>query len=388
MKADAACLNLDSLGVREILNALADAAYVTDVNRRIIFWSDAAQRITGWLSRAVEGRSCYDNLLQHVDKDGHALCGEEHCPLHRAITTNGRSEEPLLVFARHKEGHRVPVEVTVAPIQDQTGAVIGGIEVFRDLTQVMEDLRRAQVIQTHALQSRLPEDPRLEIEVVYTPEEIVGGDFYRAEKLDTDHYAVMVADVMGHGVAAALYTMQLRALWEDCRPAVMDPAAFFDTMNQRLHALARADGYFATAFVVVLNAATGALRYARAGHPPALWFRRCGQTTLLDRKSPALGLLDSARYCDGKIQMASGDSVLLYTDGAAEIADAEDQELGEDGLRALLERENFGAVPVPLTQIEQRLLEHSSRIRLSDDLTLVRVTWRGTPPDRGTGAER
>ena len=118
---------LGSIGESELLNALPDGAYITDVNRKILFWNDAAERITGWRASEVVGRSCQDSLLVHVDKDGNRLCGHDTCPLHRSIVTHQPSEEPLLVFAKCKSERRLPVEVSVAPITNANGEVIGGI---------------------------------------------------------------------------------------------------------------------------------------------------------------------------------------------------------------------------------------------------------------------
>ena len=67
-------------------------------------WSKSATRITGWSAEEVIGRRCLDNILCHIDKDGHHLCGEEYCPLHRAMVTGKENLEPLLVYARHKGG--------------------------------------------------------------------------------------------------------------------------------------------------------------------------------------------------------------------------------------------------------------------------------------------
>ena len=80
-------LDLELIGVREILDTLPDGTYVTDADRRILFWSRSAMRLTGWPAEEVVGRTCSDNLLVHIDKDGHRLCGQEHCPLHRSIVT-------------------------------------------------------------------------------------------------------------------------------------------------------------------------------------------------------------------------------------------------------------------------------------------------------------
>jgi PAS domain S-box-containing protein len=141
----------DSVSEPKLLNSLADGAYITDVNRKILFWNRAAERITGWRAEEVIGRSCFDNILCHVDKDGNVLCGHDTCPLHRSIVTNESSSEPMLVFARCKSQHRLPVEVSVSPVVNGAGEVIGGIEVFRDLRHSMHDLLRAKSIQEQSL---------------------------------------------------------------------------------------------------------------------------------------------------------------------------------------------------------------------------------------------
>jgi phosphoserine phosphatase RsbU/P len=363
--------NLARIGAPEILDALADGAYITDRSRKIVFWSRAAERITGWPAKEVVGHNCSENLLVHTDKDGHQLCGFEHCPLHRAIQTGELSSEPLLVFAQHKGGHRVPVEVSVAPLRNGEGTIIGGIEVFRDLTTVLDDLRRARVIQQHALASELPRDDRLRIAVSYSPEELVGGDFYRVERTSPDAYVFMVADVMGHGVASALYTMQLRSLWEECRESVSDPARFLEAFNRKLFKLTSGEGYFATAVFLLLNLASGSLDYIRAGHPSPFLFRKRGTVERLPEFCPALGLEENVDYVTAKIEFACGDSLLAFTDGAVEIPNAEDQELGEDGLLRIVQ--NLDPAQFDLQEIERKLLEHTRRLRLPDDLTLLSV---------------
>ena len=86
---------------RLILDSLGDGVYVTDVDRRIVYWNRAAEQITGWSMHDMVGRHCFDSLLSHVDKDGHQLCGNEYCPLHRSIVTGAGSGVPL-VFAQGK----------------------------------------------------------------------------------------------------------------------------------------------------------------------------------------------------------------------------------------------------------------------------------------------
>ena len=135
------------ISAEKIIDCLNDGVYVCDRDRRIVFWSKSAERITGWRSEDVLGRACLEDILNHVDKDGHRLCGEEYCPLHRAMITGVTTKVPIMVFALCKDGRRVPTQVTTAPIHNEAGEIIGGVETFRDVSPILVDLERAQKIQ-------------------------------------------------------------------------------------------------------------------------------------------------------------------------------------------------------------------------------------------------
>lgn len=360
----------EQLRVAELLDSLADGAYVTDTSRRILYWNDAATYITGWKRQEVVGRRCADNVLVHIDKDGHPLCGAEYCPLHRSIVTGQPSAQPVLVFASHKNGSRVPVEVTVSPLCDAEGRIVGGIELFRDVSHHHEDLRRARLIQQQLLHQP-PFDPRMAAEVRYVPQDHVGGDYFRVERTSPDSFAVLIADVTGHGVASALYTMQLHTLWEEQRRLWHEPADALTALNERLSPLAGDQGFFATAAALHVRIDTGDFLIALAGHPAPLLFRsRCVERP--GRAQPALGMIDRIEYTAESGRMERGDLLLCFTDGALEIPDPRGEELGEAGLeRVCVELRSQHSGTLPLPELEERLLKHSTCIRLNDDLSLL-----------------
>lgn len=365
--------DLTTLGAGDILDTLAEGAYITDPHRRIVFWNKAAERITGWSADEVVGKSCFDNILCHVDKDQHQLCGKEYCPLHRSIVTGQPSESPLLVYAKARTGRRIPVEVTVSPLRNPAGQVVGGIELFRDASESVAEMARAKVIQENTLRCPLPEDPRISFAMRYLPRDMVGGDFYRVEHTKGPHYAVLAADVAGHGVSSALYTMQLRALWEDLRPEFARPARIFTAMNRRVRAIAPEEGYFATAVYLSIDAATGRMTYARAGHPAPLILRTGGLMEWLEQGDPALGMVDDFEYHEYQTELAPGDHLLVYTDGAVEVDDLKGRQLGLPGFQQLAAACVYGGVP-DLERIEERLLAYSGCVHLPDDITLIRVS--------------
>jgi PAS domain S-box-containing protein len=204
--------SLEKVTVESVINSLCDGVYVCDLERRITYWSKSATRITGWNEKDVVGRQCYDNILCHIDKDGRQLCGEEYCPLHRTMVTGKTSQVSQLVYALGANGKRIPMEVTVAPVHDDSGKVIGGVETFRDASATVHDMERAKAIQQFAMEKDLSEDIPVALTTHYIPHDIVGGDYYAIKDLGKSQYGIMLADVMGHGVAAALYTMHLSSL--------------------------------------------------------------------------------------------------------------------------------------------------------------------------------
>ncbi|HNQ89563.1 MAG TPA: adenylate/guanylate cyclase domain-containing protein [Verrucomicrobiota bacterium] len=123
-----------------VLDSIFDGVYIVDRERRIIFWNRAAEQITGHLRKEVMGRCCHDSMLNHIDEQGTMLCFSA-CPLQRSIQT-GESLRAK-VYPMHKDGRRFPVYTHIGAIRDESGAIIAGIEVFRDISQE-EDFRLLQ----------------------------------------------------------------------------------------------------------------------------------------------------------------------------------------------------------------------------------------------------
>lgn len=112
---------------KKLLDNLYDGVYLVDLDRKISYWNKGAERITGYTAAEVLGKYCSDNLLVHVDLQGNPLCSEG-CPA--AATILDGNERTAEVFLQHKDGHRVPVNVRVAPLLNDRNEIVGGIEVF------------------------------------------------------------------------------------------------------------------------------------------------------------------------------------------------------------------------------------------------------------------
>ncbi len=124
----------------EILENVSDGVYFVDRERRITYWNRAASEISGHARERVVGQTCPSGPLQHVDMEGHRLC-QTACPLSFVIADGKPRQANILL--RHRDGHRVPVHVSVRPIRAQGGEITGAVETFTDITPLIAAERRA-----------------------------------------------------------------------------------------------------------------------------------------------------------------------------------------------------------------------------------------------------
>jgi len=117
---------------RGVLESLQVGICVVDLQRKIIFWSDGAERITGYLRHEVVGRPCAGRTLSQCDQNACETCGHE-CPVGTAIQNAHPAEADG--YVHHKEGHRIPVHVWAVPVRDAHGSMIGAVESFEDTHQ-------------------------------------------------------------------------------------------------------------------------------------------------------------------------------------------------------------------------------------------------------------
>ena len=133
---------------RNILESLPTGLCVVDMQKRIVFWSDGAERITGHLRHDVIGHSCVAETLLHCDQPGCEFCKED-CPMARAIKTSQPAE--AVGFLHHKAGHEIPVRIRAVPVHNPHGSIIGALETFEELQPACE----SRSLRIHSESSRL-----------------------------------------------------------------------------------------------------------------------------------------------------------------------------------------------------------------------------------------
>lgn len=298
------------------------------------------------------------------------------------------------------------VLLSKVPLRDGSGEIRGLVGMAADITaqkeaeaqavrarqkleeqnrQMEAELAVARDLQRELMQSGLrtvnevlkrPEGCYPPVTLFYEPSERLAGDFVHAVALSPTRLGILVCDVMGHGVRAALVTALIRGLSGDQRMTDLTPGEILARLNSRLCTLLDQPVMprFVTALFATIDLGTGSLSLANAGHPWPLLQRAGGgvETVQAGLCDPALGLIADADYATTTHSVARGDRLLLLTDGWLEEPDFAGEEFG---LARLAERlSNAPSDPTQALQyLADALRRHSTSPRCQDDLCAVMV---------------
>jgi sigma-B regulation protein RsbU (phosphoserine phosphatase) len=184
-----------------------------------------------------------------------------------------------------------------------------------------EQLRLAGLVQQDFLPAKLPNTDEIKWATIFLPAEWVSGDIYDIVRIDEQHIGFYVADIVGHGMPAALLTIFLKqalvmreTIADNYR--IFSPAEVVKNLNLRMTAQKLSGYQFATCCYCLLNTKTLQLTYARAGHPYPILIRSGQKPEQLEIRGSLLGIFEQAEYVQQTIQLQPGDKLLLYSDGA------------------------------------------------------------------------
>ena len=246
-----------------------------------------------------------------------------------------------------------------------------------ELVALRQELGVAAQMQDSILPKVFPEHPRYGLFAWMTPAKEVGGDFYDFFPVEDEGFAVVVADVSGKGVPAALFMMVSRTLVKGSALGEREPVKCITEVNQLLYEQNK-ESMFVTMFYAVLDPASGLLQYVNGGHNLPCLVKPSGEVTWLPGDSGiVLGVIDEFPYQQHSMQLEEGDIVFFYTDGVTEAMDEAGNQFGDDTLLDVLRRA-AGADPEDMTRrVVDAVHEHAGGAPQSDDLTCLALRYGG-----------
>ena len=270
-----------------------------------------------------------------------------------------------------------PFSPAVVKARVQTHLVLRGIreQLAQQLLTIQKELETARQIQMSILPSEIPQIAGLDIAARYVPMTSVAGDFYDFIVVDEKHIGILIADVSGHGMPAALIASMLKIALAAQAMHAADPAQVLLGLNQAL--CGKFQHHYVTAAYLFVDMAEHTLTYSGAGHPPLLlWGGASEGVRAVEENGLFLGKFEFARYTSVELPLVSGGWGLLYTDGISETTNPAGVEFGSDSFKQFLATEQSTSAD----QFADRLLEELSSWSgrgsgedLDDDITMVAV---------------
>ena len=236
----------------------------------------------------------------------------------------------------------------------------------QQLKEIRDELKVARRIQLSILPGEFPTSANFRGAARYVPMTSVAGDFYDYIVADDHHVGMLIADVSGHGVPAALIASMVKLAAASQRAVASDPSRFLSAMNAAL--LGNTQNQFVTAAYVHLNAELKELRYSAAGHPPLLVVRN-GGVRQIEENGLMLAVFGSASYSTAVHKLEEGDRIVMYTDGIVEASNAAGDFFGEDRFYDLLTKTRGLSTAMAADSIISSVQRWSGK--QDDDLTVL-----------------
>lgn len=252
------------------------------------------------------------------------------------------------------------------------------------------DLAAAAQIQKSLLPQKIDSSENLAVAWKFKPCEHMGGDIFNMFQLSDDHWAIYMLDVSGHGVQAAMITVSVSQFLQpnsghlfkkqagksSRSPKFRTPAEVLVTLDREFP-FERFDNFFTITYMII-NTATGDLRYSNAGHPYPIVMRKNGEMELLPKGGPAIGmggfqLLDeqAKRFEEGCCQFNPGDKLFIYTDGIVEYQNRDHELYGTRRFCEALEALRGESINRMVKKSIKSLMNFGQHAKLQDDVTLL-----------------
>ena len=269
------------------------------------------------------------------------------------------------------------LSLTIEKAIAQINYVHESMKEHAQLESLKNDLTTARDIQQYILPRVFPPFPEYTDKVdIYASMEAakdIGGDFYDFFHIDDDHIALVVADVCGKGIPAALFMAVCRTI---IRSKGMQGCSAETCMTESNHLLAAysIDNMFVTVFYAIYNVKTGFISYSNAGHNPPLLVRQDGSVSELPvMENTIVGVIDDIEFKKDTLQLEQGDTLFMFTDGVTEATDAAYNEFGVERLGDILSQHSHSNCQQIVEAVKKGVKDFVGETEQSDDITMLVV---------------
>ena len=386
--------------LKRLMEKMTDSIYFKDLQSHFVM-------VNKTLANAW-GHSSPDELIGMSDFDSFQEADARHMyEDEQAIIESGEPIEGLEEETTWKDGHVAWSSTSKMPLIDDAGKIVGTFGISRNITEhklaelqaaryaeeirrikegMEEDLRMAAQLQKSFFPHSYPafpegvppEERAVQFLHHHHASSMVSGDICAIRRLSATESGILLCDVMGHGVRAALGTALIYATLEELAQQERDPGKFLGRMNERLLPVLRQEDVFlyATACYAVYDASSGRLRVANAGHPVPLLFHGADNSAcwLMDDASmrgPALAICEDATFQTLEKQLQPGDSVVMYTDGLYEVEGSDGEEFGEERLLQAAQQCSNLALEELFPALIDEVQHFSAEGEFADDICLA-----------------
>ena len=366
-----------------ILETLNEGVLISDDSDRVLFVNSVFEEMTGLSRQAVVGR---DAMREYYSPEEHAVIQGYRTKTRE--TGRGRHE----FYLPGKNGDRVPVVINARSLMSPDGrqfAIITFTDIseqkdaearLRAANRLLEERQKAMdeelALAARVQQSLSPKSmvwAGMRVETYYHPVHAIGGDLGLVSPQGDDHLNLLVCDVSGHGIGAALVANRIYTETVAKLRSAMPLADVLEYLNRFLmQDISTTPPFCLTVAAARVERSVRRMTFAGAGHPPAMIVQPGAEPRLLASNSMVLGALPEAVGPDAAIEvdLATGDRIFLYTDGISEVFDARGEMLGVEGVRNFV-RQNSR---LPLREMKRAILDKVAAWREgppTDDISLV-----------------
>ena len=358
---------------------------MTEEDRPLIYANKGFEQLTSYRIDEVIGKNC--RFLQGKDTQK-----EPVAELRRAVKNGEETTVELLNYK--KDGTSFWNRLSITPLKNKEGNVTHYVGIQSDITELKEtknrllaannelqsfrdritfDLEQASKAQQFILPSKLPSNDKVKFSALYKPMEQIGGDYYDVIELKPNVFGLMIADVTGHGIPAALLTFMTSFAFKEVTKKNMSTAKVVSRTNEML-VNKMPNGAFITMFYAIYDANSKELRYTQAGHPPGYVIRKHTKEIIpLDTVGSLVGVFrnDKVQYEEMEISVKKGDKLVLYTDAINEVRDRNNRMIETSELINFLHDQRQETIDNCFEKLHQYGLKYNGKSTYDDDFTLL-----------------